>query len=142
MRMLFLSLMLAAQSALGQTVSLVGSWSHIGTSSLDARQHGQLQASSVSESQRRARLTPDGRFVITITSRTIAGGSGVWVDSGEQTTTYTGRWQVQGETLRLSYDSDDGEEEVESYTFSVSGPPGARRLLLRSATEQQEWAEG
>lgn len=134
--------MLLAQAAAAQQVNLAGTWSHVGTSSLEARQHGQLQASSVSESQRRAQLTPDGRFVIRITSRTIAGGSGVWVDSGDQTTTYTGTWRVQGQTLELTYDSDDGEAEVETYTFSVSGPPGARRLVLRSQSEQQEWREG
>lgn len=82
---------------------LVGDWSgSVATRARDARDSvGRQQASSVTDSNTSYRIDADGRFVQSRTSRTIAIGQGVSIDSGDQVERTGGTWSGSGGKIAL-----------------------------------------
>jgi hypothetical protein len=118
--------------------AIVGAWRNVGTRSIDARDNvGRLQASSVGESQRTVILRPDGTCTAREWSRTIAGGSGVFVDTGDQVTTKNGKWYAGSGKLILAWDN-----SAEEYDYRVVGQPGARQVVLKLDEKRESiWDE-
>lgn len=113
---------------------LVGAWTRVGETSLDARDSvGRLQASSVSNTQRTMILRPDGTCTSREVSRTIAIGQGVFLDSGDQVTTRNGRWFAGSGKLVLMWD-----KEAEEYTYKFGGGGGAKQIVIGTGGKRGE----
>jgi hypothetical protein len=118
--------------------AIVGAWRNVGTRGIDARDNvGRLQASSVGESQRTVILRPDGTCTAREVSRTIAGGSGVFVDTGDQVSTKNGKWYAGSGKLILAWD-----DSAEEYDYRVVGQPGGRQIALKLDDKRESiWDE-
>ena len=90
---------------------LVGTWSLLRTTSIDARNNlGQSTASSVSDTQRTLFFRPDGTVTSREVSRTIALGAGVSLDSGDQVTTKQGKWYAGSGRVTLMWEQGTAED--------------------------------
>lgn len=119
--------------------SLAGTWRRVGTTTLDARDNaGRLQASSAGDHHHAVQLRPDGSCSSRESSRTIAVGQGVAIDTGDQVTTKSGRWSAGEGKLVLTWDGEAPEE----YGYVLSGEPGQRQLIIKAGPNQGHvWAE-
>jgi len=109
---------------------IAGVWKYTGTSSIDAKNSvGRITASSVSDSQRTIVVRPDGTCTWRQVSRTIALGSGVSIDSGDQVETKNGQWVAGSGRVTLIWDNGKREE----YAYRLNG---AQLLLIDSGSTQ------
>lgn len=119
--------------------ALVGSWKRMGTTTIDARDNvGRLQASSAGDHHHTVQLRADGTCVSRESSRTIAIGQGVALDTGDQVTNKSGRWNAADGKLVLIWDGGQPEE----VGYRLSGPAGNRQLIIKlGSSNAQVWAE-
>lgn len=107
--------------------AVAGVWNRLGTTGLDARDNvGRLQASSVTDSQRTIVLQPDGTAISRSSSRTIAIGQGVSIDTGDNVTTKRGKWVAGDGTLMLIW-----EKDAEEYDYKINISNGVKQLILK-----------
>jgi len=93
------------------------------------------RASSVSDEQTTLELRPDGVVARTSLSRTIAGGAGVWIDSGEQREVKQGRWNAGNGTLFIMWN--DGS--MDSWRYGLVNDGGALSLKLQVGNQVEFW---
>jgi len=93
------------------------------------------RASSVTDQQTTLDFRADGVVVRTSLSRTIAGGAGVWIDSGEQREVKQGRWNAGNGALFVMWN--DGS--MDSWRYGLVKDNGALSLKLQAGNQVEFW---
>jgi hypothetical protein len=82
-------------------------------------------------------LNPDGSATRTDSSRTIAGGAGIWIDSGDQRTVKQGKWNASEGTLCLLWENG----ALVTYRYVVEDAAEGRRLKLTVGNSVETWSQ-
>ena len=93
------------------------------------------KAHSVSESQTSLVFRGDGSATRTELSRTIAGGSGVWIDSGDQRTVKNGHWSAGNGSLYILWDDNSSD----GYRYQIKRSGGSTILQLIEGRRGEHW---
>lgn len=120
--------------------ALIGTWHLLSTYSVTNRSpfvSDADRASAVSESTTTLEFLRDGTWVRTHTSRMIAFGAGITLDTGPETTVHRGHWNAGDGSLYMVWE----DESYDDFRYQIRPGSNGRELRLASGEKGQSWQE-
>ena len=120
--------------------ALIGTWQLVSTYSVTNQSpfvSDAARASAVSESTTTLEFLPDGLWVRTHTSRMIAFGAGITMDTGPERTVHRGRWNAGDGSLYMVWE----DESYDDFRYQIRPGSNGRELRLASGEKGQSWQE-